>query len=322
MTAGLPKPTRESRSSLEIPPRPLRDIAREAVADIDQCIRALGDWGVGVGQDSRLHKARAVLQHAADTGVLVPKHRGDHLGLRALELAFDYSAIADTLPPKAVAALRRDLRDSLIGDIEPPETARGPLQLQSQAIARAAFVRAGVTPFHPTHSPKRALSSPDLVVEHDTQRYAIEAKRPQWERNVLPRFKEGCDQIKSYGLPGGVIVDVTDSLREVPRYSIGDEVRRLALMIYDVVFVSEQGHRPGYEHIHMAGAYARVAWTSQDGDEASMVDVHTSSVIGIFAQSDDRPEARRAKWVRSRFQDGLERLNRTLAEGRNSSGAA
>lgn len=322
MTTNLPRPTRESSASLEIPPRPIRDIAREAVADIDQSLQALRDWGVPVRDDSRLHKARVVLKHAAGAGILVPKHRGDRLGLRSLELALDYAAIADTLPAARVTTLRRDLRDSLVGGIEPPETARGPLQLQSQAVARAAFVRAGVDPLHPTHSRKQGLSSPDLVIENEGHRYAIEAKRPQWARNVLPRFTDGCEQVKKFGLPGGVLVDVTDALRDIPRADVDGEVRRLALMMYDIVFVSEQGHRPGYEHIHIAGAYTRLAWTSHDGEETSMVDVHTSSCIGIFAAAEEAPEARRAKWLRSRFEDGLERLNRTLAETRHSPGAA
>src|SRR5206468_5945967 len=54
----------------------------------------------------------------------------------------------------------------------------------------AAFVRGGLNPTHPTHSPKRGVSSPDVLLADGTQRYAIEAKRPQEARNILARFDE------------------------------------------------------------------------------------------------------------------------------------
>jgi len=302
-------------SNEEIPPRPVRVIAAEAVADIDRSIAVLHAWGVRVPEDSRLHKARDVLRHAAETSVLVPKHRGDYLGLRSLELAFDYAAIADALPSELVAALRRELRDSLIGEIDPPEAARGPLQLQSQAIVRAAFVRGGVQPTHPTHSSQRGVSSPDLLLDDGAQKYAIEAKRPQEARNIIARFDEGCAQVSSYGLTGGVIVDVTDALRKVARAVIGEEVRRVALTLYDRVFVDGQGHKPGREHIIVAGAFARVAWSLLDeGEESAMVDVNMTSCVGILVSAPGTNEDRRARWIRTHLQDGLEQLNRTLAE--------
>jgi hypothetical protein len=323
MGNDLPRPSRETVSNVEIPPRPVCVIAAEAVAEIDRSLSTLRAWGVRIPENSRLDRARQILQIAAETGVLVPMHRGDDLGLRSLELAFDYAAIADTLPPVPVAALRRELRDSLIGEIEPPEAARGPLQLQSQAIVRAAFVRGGVNPTHPTHSPRRGVSSPDLLLYDGTQRYAIEAKRPQEARNIIARFDEACGQLSSYGLPGGVLVDVTDCLRKVPRAVLGNEVERVAWSLYNQVFVDEQGHKPGCDHIIVAGAFARVAWScSDDSEESAMVEVHLSSRVGILADAPGTEEDRRAKWIRARFREGLVVLNPRLAEATPSGGAA
>jgi hypothetical protein len=166
MKDDVVKPSRESFCTTEIPPRPIRQIAAEAAADVEVSIQRLTQWGVKVDRDSRLHKALTVLRHAIATGALAPQHRGDQLGLRSLEIAFDYGAIARTLPEKSVAAIRREIGDSLKGEIEPPENARGPVQLQSQGIARAAFVMAGLAPTHPTHSPKLGRSSPDLMLEN------------------------------------------------------------------------------------------------------------------------------------------------------------
>lgn len=119
MKDDVVKPSRESFSMTEIPPRPIRQIAAEAAADIEVSIQRLMQSGVRVAGDSRLHQALTVLRHAVATGALAPEHRGDQLGLRSLEIAFDYGAIARTLPEKRVAVVRREIGDSLKGEMQP-----------------------------------------------------------------------------------------------------------------------------------------------------------------------------------------------------------
>ena len=149
-------------------------------------------------------------------------------------------------------------------------------------------------------------------------RYAVEAKRPQFLRNVIARFDDASEQLASYGLSGGIMMDVTDCVRDIPRGAVDDEVRRIALSLYDRVFVTGRGHRPGYGHIMTAGAYARLAWSVDEGEEGALVNVHTSSTIGIFATTRNTLADIHAKWIRSHFEDGLWRLNRTLTEASSS----
>jgi hypothetical protein len=319
---NLPTPSREWSKSTEIAPRPIREIAAEALGDLIESEKRLIAWGVKIPALSRLHAARDVLSAAVETGVLVPAHRRDDLGLRALELSFDYSAIAESLPVETHATMRRELRDSLTGALDPPESSRGPLQLQSQELVRAAFVRGGLRPAHPSHSPKRGVSSPDLILENGTFRYAVEVKRPQVRKNIMTRFTDGHAQISNYGLLGGILVDVTDALRAVPLDELDDEVRTVALELYDQVFVSGEGHRAGYSNILVAGAFARVAWNSIDGVDNAMVRVHTSSTIGIFARARGTLEDHRARWIRKGFQNGLEYLSQTLQERRGRTTAS
>lgn len=307
----LPTPSLESSSYLEVPPRPVRKIAAEAIADIDVAIEAFTSYGVKVKGDSRLHQARAILQHAAATGVLVPQHRGDSLGIRSLELAFDYGAIAATLPDTRIAAVRNELQQSLTGPIEPPEAALGPLQLQSQFVVRAAYVRGGVVPNHPKVG---AGKTPDLVVRNGMSEYGIEAKRPQVPHNVIPRMEAARVQLESSGLRGAILVDVTDCTRHVERPDVDRIVREHALAMYDEIFVTGRGYRPDHDGIMVAGAYARLAWASDDRDPASMVSVHTTSTIGLFARRRNTLLDHHARWLRASFQDGLSMLSRTLAE--------
>ena len=62
----------------------------------------------------------------------------------------------------------------LAGGLELAPENRSALQYQSQFVVRAAFVRGGIEPYHPSSSPRRG-KRPDLLVENGTIRYGIEA---------------------------------------------------------------------------------------------------------------------------------------------------
>ena len=311
---SLPIPSRESAESWQIALRPVKEIASEAIVDIDHAVRRLRQWGIKIPEGGRLAQARAVLDHAARTGAIVPVQRGDDLGLRALEFAFDYAAIAETLPPKKAAAVRRELENSLTGDLDPPEESRGPLQLQSQFVVRAALVRAGLSPEHPIHAARLGIKNPDFVLQNGLSEYGVEVKRPKTTAGILPRFEDGRAQLQGYGLAGAVLIDVTDCVRGVPSAQIDAEVRRLALLLYDRTFVSGRGYHPGSDCIRVAGTFARVGWHSDDGPGNAMVNVHTSSTLGVFATAKGTLLDHRGKWLRKSFEDGLGRLYQTLAE--------
>lgn len=310
---NLPTPTRETSSILEIPPRPIGPIAAQAVQDIDHALDELKRYGVKAKDGSRLHQARRILDEAARNRVLVPAHRGDTLGLRALELAFDFAAIAGSLPSERIADVRRELEASLVGPLQPPEEDRGALQLQSQFVVRAAFVRSGTAPSHPRRTAD-GRKLPDLLLENGVSEYGVEAKRPQFTRNIIPRLNDGRDQLHNYGVRGAILVDVTDCVRGMTPRAVDDAVREHSLRIYDEIFVTGVGYRPGYSSIMVAGAYARLAWTSEDSEDHSIVAVHTSSTIGLFATQQYSLLDHRAQWLRASFQDGLSTLSRTLAE--------
>jgi hypothetical protein len=253
---------------------------------------------------------------ATETGMLVPDHRGDQLGLRALELSFDYSAIAETLPTKRIAAVRRELRDSTKGNLDPPAHRRTALQLQTQFVVRAALVRAGVFPVHPTHSPKTGKSSPDMLVENGLSTYGLEVKRPEKTKNVARLFDEARDQLGSYGVKGVVVMDLTDCLRDVEPTRVSDEVCQLACELMDRAFIRDIGYHPGYEDIMMVAALARLAWHSKDETHTSMVSVHTSVATILLASKRNTLLDHHAQWFRKALSVGFDRLNVTLGEPR------
>lgn len=314
MTANESEELGEANTALTVAPRPTRVVARGALGDLAAAVERLETWGVTVPAGSRLHEAKEVLEAAAESGVLAPIHRGDDLGLRALEFVFDYSAISASLPANRVANLRKDLERSLKGPLDPVTTSREPAQLQSQAVVRAAFVQSGLDPKHPTGSPRHG-KSPDLLLENGLSTYGIEVKRPEKAGNVLPRFRDGCTQLSDYGVSGGVLVDVSDCVRGQDIPAASSFVHEHGGLILEEVFETGVGPRPGYGHIMMAGVYARVAWSSDDGPDSSMVRVHTASRIGIMAQVQGSLQDHRAKWMRQHFQSGLYGLTRALHHG-------
>jgi hypothetical protein len=179
-------------------------------------------------------------------------------------------------------------------------------------VVRAALVRSGLEPSHPTISPRQGRKNPDLLLGNGLSTYGLEAKRPERAGNILPRFRDGSTQLQDFGVSGGVLIDVSDCVRGLDNEAASLFVRDQGKVILDEVFVHGCGPRPGYSHIMMAGVYARVAWTSDDGALAAMVKVHTASRIGIFAPVRNSLVDHRARWLRRHFQDGFYGMTRAL----------
>ena len=77
-------------------------------------------------------------------------------------------------------------------------------------------------------------------------------------KNAVPRLEDAHDQLSSYGLPGAILVDLTDCLKGIPGEKLGMEVRGLTLSLYDRVFVTGSGHRPGYAVEWLTWKQARI----------------------------------------------------------------
>jgi hypothetical protein len=161
-----------------------------------------------------------------------------------------------------------------------------------------------------------------LILDNGMSSYAIEAKRPQKRKNIVAQFDRGSQQIKDYGLPGGVLVDVTDALRDVPGSHLAHEVHNVAVELYDRVFEIGRGYRPGMSHVILIGVVARVSWRSVDKTESAMVQVHSASTFGVFGTVKNTLSHRRAKWMRAVLETGYDQLSRTLIERARLDGQA
>jgi len=273
------------------------------------------EYGVKFPSNSRVDQALDILSHARKTGALIPVHRGDADGLRALELAFDYSAIAATLPADAIASVRRELAISLRGPLDGQALNGQPAQYQSQYVARAALVRAGLSPQHYTHSTKGGRKSPDTFVENGLSKYGIEAKRPRFLKNMVARFNDGRDQLDQFDDGGGVVVDLTDCLRDEAAGSIDERISESAAILKELVGTAT-GYNPGYRSIRFAGVVARSAWAVVEGTDEAHILVHTSTAFISFGKAANTIDHRHGVWLREAIAAGYEQLYRTLGEAK------
>lgn len=304
-------PTRESVDELLILPRPINEIASEALAGVDEAIGRLSRAGIEIDEDSRLHQAREILSDVSRTGLITPKQRGDDLGLRALEVALDYGDIAGVVTTAWPVSARRELRDSLRGDLTPTASGLRASQLQSQAIAFTAYQLAGCSPRHAT---VKGVPSPDILLDNGVSTYGIEVKRPQSSKGILPRFHDGIIQLRGVGVVGGVLVDVTDCIRGLSSEDMDIRVREFALDLYDEVFEMGVGPRPGFADVIIVGCYARTAAIKEESEASAIVDLRSFATLGILAKAQGTLAAHRAQWLRSKFEDGYSRLYRTIVE--------
>ena len=200
--------------------------------------------------------------------------------MRAIELALDTIAIAESLPSIRVADLRRDLELCGDGPLVPPIESFRPLQAQAQLVVRAALFRAGVEPYQPMHAGSKKGKKPDILLENGLTTHAIEVKRPTVNKNVVPRAKDASLQLKGAGLTGGVLLDITDCLRDSNPKAAEAEVIRQAELITKEFFIHGEGWRPGCSHVLMVAVIARPAWRFQPtGENARYVYVHSTSCV-------------------------------------------
>lgn len=277
----------------------------------------MGACGAKIPADSRFWAAREVLSFGQETGRLMPRHRQDPLGLRALELAHDLKVISSALPQKRIADVREDLEIMAKGALEPTadEDWRA-LQRQSQLIVRAVLVRAGLSASHPSESPSK--TKPDLLWENGNSLYGIEVKRPRKMKNALPNFTKGTQQLHNYGVKGGIVMDLTDCVRSLPPDECDSAMSAAAESLYAEAYTGNGGFRSGYSHVMLAAVYARVPWTSAKVEESNYIGVRYIHRIGVLSVAYGSLQGHHGRSLRSARLSGLELIARDLDTQRSA----
>jgi hypothetical protein len=128
--------------------------------------------------------------------------------LQAVVLATDFFQIADILPSEVPAHIARDLAVALQGRLE-RGSSRDAEQFLSQLWFGLVLARGGIPPGVPK---AQAGRTPDYVVIIDTLHCAVEVKRPESVHSAPDAMDRAAAQIRGYGLPGLIALDLTDAL--------------------------------------------------------------------------------------------------------------
>lgn len=299
-----------------VPASPIRQFSAQAASDLEHTIARIEKWvGKPFPNESRPYAALEVLREVSTTARFTREQRGDDSGLRAIQLALDLAAIADSLPSDLVKDLRKDLETCAFGPLDPPPDALQPLQAQSQLIVRGALFRAGVSPGQPSHSGSGGRKKPDILVENGLSTYGIEVKRPTALRNVLPRARDAAEQLKNAGVNGGIVLDLTDCITPGNETAVDDEILRQADAVTNEFFADGKGWKPGASHIWMITVMARPAWQVVMANEKDgQVLIHSTSVGVALGTAQGTLDTIRAKWLRRKVAEGLNRLGFTYTE--------
>jgi hypothetical protein len=149
-------------------------------------------------------------------------------------------------------------------------------------------------------------------LDNGTFTYGVEAKRPESFKNVIPRFKDGSEQLNSFGVTGAVLVDAADCVRGLKRQDAELALFEAAQHLIDEIHVQSEGRQARYSHIIVTALYARTAWTAEEHTTHAMTAVHLISRATIYAGARNTLEDHRAKWLRERFTFGLRSLTDPL----------
>ena len=185
--------------------------ACDALADaIEDAIKALQGLGMTAHNEGRLRKAVIHLRRVAARGSYGTTQEELHLTAQAIHLANDIYAITRALPSTPDAAIVRELAAILGGTLDGKSSDRRAYEAQSQLWFGTLLAHSGLHPAILDLKKRR----PDFIVQVESVRLAMEVKRPGSLQAIDRAIKSAANQIDSVGIPGFVVLDVSDVLLE------------------------------------------------------------------------------------------------------------
>jgi hypothetical protein len=214
----------------------------------------------------RLRKELRVLQTAA-TGSLPTTKREQVVLANAMADAFEFHDIIAAFGDQ-LTTFAAELRDSMKGKHDDRSSRAAGARFQSQ-LWLGSVLKMGR---YEVRIPTGAKSRPDFLVEEGISTYGVEVKRPDTVAGAKRKLKEGASQLRSYGVAGAVIMDLSEavglhSLAWSLRHSIEPTVQSMHSEFADLDMalktqtLNELAHqpKPGYEGVVVIFSFARSA---------------------------------------------------------------
>jgi len=159
---------------------------------------------------NRFTAALERLNQIADRGSYGQTPADLQVDVHAVALATDFFQIAGILPTEIPKQIGLDLTKALEGKLELTGRPRVAEEFFSQFWFGLVLARGGVAPNVPKAQRDRA--TPDYLVSVDTMECAFEVKRPESVHSATGAMDRAASQIRDYGKPGFIVLDLTDAL--------------------------------------------------------------------------------------------------------------
>ena len=240
---------------------------------------------------------------------------------KAIVLASDFYLISRTLKEDRADPIAKELKVALGGTLNEVETRKkSAYDIQSQFWVGMVLAYSGLHPSVPDSEKRK----PDFVINVGSLPCGLEVKRPQTQASAWPALASAASQLREYGLPGVIVLDLTScieadnlilhegiiSARELVRRRFFPLVNQLAEAARDY------SQSDKFDRILLLKMYARFfSWTLGKKDDAD---------IGFFFKSIVLPKACSGLVINEseRIQDlivhGLERASGNLTSTRRT----
>ncbi len=287
---------------------------------IDDAIKLFDRWGIPILGASRLPLAARHLRQVAESGTYGATPPELEITAKAIMLAIDFYCIASSLEQDREDVIANELAVALKGDLERRSRDRSAYEMQSQFWVGALLAQSGLHPAMPVILNRRR---PDFVIRVDTLDCGVEVKRPQTENSSERALHDAAAQLREYGKPGIVVIDLseclgTDSMiineREpTTREVINQQTSLLADRLTNIAHTYERSNK--FDRIIALFIYTRFIASRSDKD--AELDIGISFRVTLFPRACGGLVIPQQRQIEQRLIRGLERLgNRVQYEYR------
>ena len=176
----------------------------------DSALEFLDSKGIARGLRTCLAVAVERLRHIATNDCFGPSNEDLLIDIDAAVLTIDFFQIARCLGEDIPSVVSIELEKALSSDLRGVVQQRQAREFKSQFWIASLLVAIGVEPKVIANSANGR--KPDYIANFDVVVVAFEVKRPRSEHSIIDALDRGAGQLRDFGKPGIICLDLTDCI--------------------------------------------------------------------------------------------------------------
>jgi hypothetical protein len=175
-------------------------------AAVDDALDIFCRWQLPVGMSTRLLKAKSRLLKVANQNSYGETSDELYETAKAILLANEFYLISRTLKEDRAEPIAQELEIALGGTLsETKSKNKNAFDIQSQFWFGTVLAYSGLHPAVPDSKKRR----PDFIINVGSLSCGVEIKRPQSGESAWRAISSAASQLRAYGLPGVIAVDLS-----------------------------------------------------------------------------------------------------------------